>query len=605
MQANNIRNVAIIAHVDHGKTTLLDELLKQSGTLNDRKQYNKRLMDSDALEQERGITILAKNTAIQWQGKRINIIDTPGHADFGGEVERILRVVDSVLLLVDATEGPMPQTRFVTQKSLELGLKPIVVVNKIDRDSARADWALDKTFDLFDELDATDEQLDFSVIYASAINGYSGTESTVRSGDMKPLFNMIIDKVPAPQVNQDGELQMQIIALAYDTYKGVIGTGRVQRGSLKLPTQVVVVDAEGKTRRERLSEAFIYNGLKRVNISETCAGDIIAVCGPEKLHISDTICDPSNVEPLATIAVEQPTVRMTFQVNDSPFVGKSGSLLTSRQLRERLTTECLHNVALRVEESGSNDAFEVSGRGELHLSILLENMRREGFEIGVSKPEVIYKEVAGVKQEPYEQVTVDVPNDLQGTVVQAFGERRAIMQDMHSDTQRSIIEFLAPARSLIGFRSKFLSLTQGKGLLHHAFVRYDTAIAQTIGKRKNGVLISATQGKASGYALFNLQERGSLLIGPGEEVYEGMVIGIHSRENDLVVNPLKSKQLTNIRAAGSDENILLIPPIRFSLEQALDFINDDDLVEIVPDAIRIRKRYLKERERKRQRNAGM
>ncbi len=600
MTPEKIRNIAIIAHVDHGKTTLVDQLLRQSGTLNARKDHGERIMDSNDLEKERGITILSKNTAIDYDGYRINIVDTPGHADFGGEVERILSMVDSVLLLVDAVEGPMPQTRFVTQKALERGLKPIVVINKIDRPGARPDWVLDQTFDLFDRLGATDEQLDFEVVYASGLNGFARPEPDSDEQDMTHLFKTIIDKVPAPDVDLDAPFQLQCISLDYDTYKGVIGTGRIKRGRIKPNTPVTIVGRDGSTRNARVLEVLGYHGLERINVDEAQAGDIIAFTGVDPLYISDTLCDPEQVEALPAVSVEEPTVTMTFQVNTSPFAGKEGKYLTSRQIKERLDKELLTNVALRVEQQDDPDKFQVSGRGELHLSVLIETMRREGYELAVSRPEVIFKEVDGEMMEPYETLTVDIPESAQGAIMEKLGERKAEMTNMVPDGHGRVrIDFTIPSRGLIGFRTEFLTATAGEGLLFSSFSHWGPKLSGRIGARTNGVLISNGTGKALGYALFNLQERGRLFIGPGDEVYEGQVIGIHSRANDLTVNPLKAKQLTNIRAAGSDENILLTPPIRFTLEQALEFIDDDELVEVTPENIRIRKKYLTESERKR------
>ena len=596
----NLRNVAIIAHVDHGKTTLVDKLLQQSGTLVTRGDAEERVMDSNDLEKERGITILAKNTAIKWKDYRINIVDTPGHADFGGEVERILSMVDSVLLLVDAVEGPMPQTRFVTQKALEQGLKPIVVVNKIDRPGSRPDWVVDQTFDLFDRLGATDEQLDFPVVYASALQGYASEDADVREGNMEPIFEKIIEHVEPPNVDAEGPLQLQVSALDYNSYVGVIGIGRITRGKIKTNTPVTIVDPEGKKRNGRVLQVMGFMGLERVEVPEAQAGDIIAFTGLETLNISDTLCDPNNVEALPPLTVDEPTVSMTFQVNNSPFAGQDGKYLTSRQISERLHRELVHNVALRVDETDDPDKFKVSGRGELHLSILIENMRREGYELGVSRPEVIQKEIDGEIQEPYEQVTIDVEDTHQGAVMEKLGERGGELSNMVPDGHGRVrLDYTIPARGLIGFRTEFLTATQGTGLIYSVFDRYAPAKQGNIGQRINGVLISNGKGKALGFALFNLQERGRLFIGHGEEVYEGMVIGIHSRDNDLVVNPLKGKQLTNIRAAGTDENIILTPPIRMSLEQALEFIDDDELVEVTPNNIRLRKKILSESDRKR------
>ncbi|OBS09241.1 translational GTPase TypA [Acidihalobacter prosperus] len=596
----SIRNIAIIAHVDHGKTTLVDKLLQQSGTFDARAEVVERVMDSNALEKERGITILAKNTAIDWQGYHINIVDTPGHADFGGEVERVMSMVDSVLLLVDAVDGPMPQTRFVTQKALAQGLRPIVVVNKVDRPGARPDWVVDQTFDLFDRLGATDEQLDFRVIYASALNGYAGTDSDVREGNMDPLFQAIVEHVQPPEVDPEGPLQLQVSSLDYNSYVGVIGIGRITRGRIKTNTQVAVIDRDGNRRNGRVLQVLGFHGLERVEVPEAEAGDIIAFTGLDPLNISDTLCSPQQPEALPPLTVDEPTVSMTFQVNTSPFAGRDGKYVTSRQIRERLERELVHNVALRVEETDDPDKFKVSGRGELHLSVLIENMRREGYELGVSRPEVIVREVDGVREEPYEQLTVDVEEDHQGAVMQKLGERGGELKDMIPDGQGRVrLDYIIPARGLIGFRTEFLTATQGTGLLYNVFDHYGALKRGEFGQRNNGVLIANGAGKALGYALFNLQERGRLFIGPGEEVYEGMIVGIHSRDNDLVVNPLKAKQLTNIRAAGSDENILLTPPIRMSLEQALEFIDDDELVEVTPHHIRLRKKFLLEHERKR------
>jgi len=597
---SKLRNIAIIAHVDHGKTTLVDQLLSQSGTLGERAAAPERIMDSNDLEKERGITILSKNTAIRWGDYRINIVDTPGHADFGGEVERVLSMVDSVLLLVDAVEGPMPQTRFVTQKAFDLGLKPIVIINKIDRPGARPDWVLDQTFELFDRLGATDEQLDFPVVYASALQGYAGLEADELSEDMQPLFEAIVEHVEPPQVDPEGPFQLQVISLDYSSYVGVIGVGRISRGSLRTNMPVTLVDRDGKKRNARIGQVFGFLGLERVEVSEAQAGDIIAFTGIDGLNISDTLCDPANVEALPPLTVDEPTVSMTFQVNNSPFAGKDGKYVTSRNIHERLTRELIHNVALRVDETGDPDKFRVSGRGELHLAILIETMRREGFELGVSRPEVILREVDGEQQEPYEQVTVDIEDSHQGTIMEKLGERGGELTDMMPDGKGRVrLDYIMPSRGLIGFRTEFLTGTQGTGLIYSVFSHYGPMKAGDYGQRINGVLIANGAGKALGYALFNLQERGRLFIGHGEEVYEGMVIGIHSRSNDLVVNPLKGKQLTNIRAAGTDENILLTTPIRMSLEQALEFIDDDELVEVTPHHIRLRKKQLLEHERKR------
>ena len=594
-----LRNIAIIAHVDHGKTTLVDQLLKQSGTLSARAAEPDRVMDSNDLERERGITILSKNTAVTWQGFRINIVDTPGHADFGGEVERALSMVDSVLLLVDAVDGPMPQTTFVTRKALARNLKPIVVVNKVDRPSARADWVVEQTFELFDRLGANDEQLDFPVIYASALEGWASLRSGERGTDMTPLFQIIVEKVPPPPVDAAGPLQLQVSALDYSSYVGVIGIGRIRRGRVRRNSAVVLSGAEGP-RRARLLQVLGFHGLERVELPEAAAGDIIAFTGIEGLKISETVCDPDAVEQLPPLTIDEPTLSMTFQVNDSPFAGREGKYVTSRTLRERLDEELLHNVALRVEQTESADKFKVSGRGELHLAILIETMRREGYELAISRPEVILKTIDGVKSEPWETLTVDVEEAHQGAVMQALGERRAELKDMVPDGKGRVrLDYLIPTRGLIGFRSDFLTLTSGTGVMDHAFESYGPQVAGELGKRTNGALVSMATGKALAYALFNLQDRGRLFIGHGAEVYEGMLVGIHTRGNDLCVNPLKAKQLTNIRAAGSDENIILVPKIETTLEFALEFINADELVEVTPKSIRIRKKFLKELERKR------
>ncbi|HAZ41926.1 MAG TPA: translational GTPase TypA, partial [Methylococcaceae bacterium] len=593
------RNIAIIAHVDHGKTTLVDKLLQQSGTFASHEKVEERVMDSNALEKERGITILAKNTAIDWGDYHINIVDTPGHADFGGEVERVLSMVDSVLLLVDAVDGPMPQTRFVTQKAFALGLKPIVVINKIDRPGARAHWVLDQTFDLFDRLGATEEQLDFPVVYASALNGYAGDSPDVRDGNMDYLFQTIVDKVHHPKVDVEGGFQLQISQLDYNSYVGVIGIGRIQRGTIKTNSPVVVVNRDGSQRNARVLQVFGFKGLERVEVPQANAGDIIAFTGIDTLEISDTLCSPDAIEALPPLTVDEPTVSMTFQVNNSPFAGKEGKFVTTRQIRERLQRELLHNVALRVEDTQDPDKFKVSGRGELHLSILIENMRREGYELGVSRPEVIVREIDGELCEPYEQVTIEVEELNQGAVMEKMGERKGDLLNMVPDGQGRVrLEYMIPSRGLIGFQTEFMTATSGTGLLYHVFDHYGPVKKGNIGQRINGVMISMVAGKALGYALFNLQERGRMFIEHGVEVYEGMVIGIHSRDNDLVVNPTKAKQLTNIRAAGTDENILLTPPIKMSLEQALEFIDDDELVEVTPKTIRIRKKLLLEHERK-------
>ncbi len=596
----NLRNIAIIAHVDHGKTTLVDKLLQQSGTLGDRFGPVERVMDSNDQERERGITILAKNTALRWRGYRINIVDTPGHADFGGEVERVLSMVDSVLLLVDAQEGPMPQTRFVTSKAFQHGLRPIVVINKIDKPSARPDWVIDQVFELFDRLGATDEQLDFPIIYASAINGYAGLTDDVREGDMTPLFEAIVEHCPRPEVDPDSPFQMQISTLDYNSFVGAIAVGRIRHGSVKPNQQVVVVKTDGTRHKAKIGLVYGYLGLERYEVPSASAGDIVALTGIEAPNVSDTLCDPEHVEAMPQLSVDEPTVSMTFQVNTSPFAGREGKYLTSRQLKDRLERELIHNVALRVEEGTDPEKFRVSGRGELHLSVLLETMRREGYELAVSRPEVIFREIDGVICEPYEQLTVDVDDTCQGAIMQALGERKGELKDMVPDGQGRVrLDYEIPSRGLIGFQTEFMSLTSGTGLKYHVFDHYGPANQGGIAPRRNGAMIANGQGKVLGYALFNLQERGRMLVSPGMEVYEGQVVGIHSRDNDLTVNPLKAKQLTNIRAAGSDENILLTPPIRFTLEQALEFIEDDELVEITPTAIRIRKRYLKEHERKR------
>ncbi len=594
-----LRNIAIIAHVDHGKTTLVDQLLQQSGTLGERFGEVERVMDSNDLEKERGITILSKNTAIHWNDYNINIVDTPGHADFGGEVERVLSMVDSVLLLVDAVDGPMPQTRFVTQKAFKHGLRPIVVVNKIDREGARPDWVVDQTFELFDQLGASDEQLDFPIVYASAINGFAGLESDVASGDMTPLFETIVENCPAPDVDVDGPFQMQVSTLAYNSYVGAIAVGRISRGSVKKNMQVTLVKPNGSERKEKIGQVLGFLGLERVEVESASAGDIVALSGIAAPNVSDTLCDPEHVENMPRLTVDEPTVSMTFQVNTSPFAGKSGKYLTSRQLKDRLERELIHNVALRVEEGTDPEKFRVSGRGELHLSILLENMRREGYELAVSRPEVIFREVDGEVCEPYEQLTVDVEEAHQGGIMEALGGRKGELKDMAPDGKGRVrLDYMIPSRGLIGFQTEFMTLTSGSGLIYHVFDHYGSTQKGGIAPRKNGVLISNSTGKALGYALYNLQERGRLFSSPGDQVYEGQIVGINSRSNDLTVNPLKAKQLTNIRASGSDENILLTPPVKFSLEQALEFIEDDELVEITPTDIRIRKRYLKEHERK-------
>ena len=598
---SKLRNIAIIAHVDHGKTTLVDQLLRQSGTFGEHEELTERVMDSNDLERERGITILSKNTAIRWNEYHINIVDTPGHADFGGEVERVLSMVDSVLLLVDSAEGPMPQTRFVTQKALALGLKPIVVINKIDKPAARPDWVLDQTFDLFVNLDATDEQLDFDVIYASGLNGFANLDENVHEGDMTPLFELIVNKVSPPDVDADGPFRMQVSSLDYNSYVGVIGVGRVQRGRVKTNTPVTVIDREGNKRNGRIQQVMGFLGLKREEVPSAQAGDIIAFTGLDPLNISDTVCDQNAVEALPPLSVDEPTVTMTFQVNNSPFAGKEGKFITTRQIKERLERELIHNVALRVEQSPTDpDKFKVSGRGELHLSVLIENMRREGFELGVSRPEVIIREIDGEKQEPFEAVTIDVEEEHQGTVMEKMGERGAEMNNMVPDGKGRVrLDFIIPSRGLIGFRTEFLTATQGTGLIYSVFDHYGPMKPGSYGKRINGVLIANGVGKAVAFAIFNLQERGRMFIGHGDEVYEGMIIGIHSRDNDLVVNPLKGKQLTNVRASGSDDAVTLVPPIRMSLEQALEFIGEDELLEVTPKSLRLRKKLLLEHERKR------
>ena len=591
MSVNNLRNIAIIAHVDHGKTTLVDKLLQQSGTLDRKNMTTERVMDSDDQEKERGITILAKNTAINWNEHRINIVDTPGHADFGGEVERVLSMVDSVLLLVDAVDGPMPQTRFVTQKAFDQGLNPILVINKIDRPGARADWVLDQVFDLFDRLGGNDEQLDFPVVYASALNGVSGLDESQMSDDMSPLMNLIIDKVKSPEVDGGGPFQMQISALDYSSYVGVIGIGRISRGKVKPNDQIVIVDSDQEHRKGKILQVMGYNGLERLEIPEAQAGDIICVTGIDALNISDTLCDPNAIDSLPPLSVDEPTVSMTFQVNDSPFAGREGKYISSRNLKERLEQELIHNVALKVEQGDTPDKFIVSGRGELHLSVLIENMRREEYELGVSKPEVIQKEVNGEIHEPFEQIVIDVEEKHQGAVMEEMGLRKAELQGLEPDGKGRVkLEFLAPSRGMIGFRSNFLTTTSGTGIMTSVFDHYGKAKEGELAKRQNGVLVSMTAGKTLAYSLFNLQERGRMFVGHGAEVYNGQIVGLHSRDNDLPVNPTKAKQLTNIRAAGSDENLILTPHIQHSLEQALEFIEDDELVEVTPSSIRLRKK---------------
>ena len=602
----NLRNIAIIAHVDHGKTTLVDCLLRQSGTFDARDDVADRIMDSNDLEKERGITITSKNTAIEWRDPdedkvyHINIVDTPGHADFGGEVERVLSMVDSVLLLVDAVDGPMPQTRFVTEKAFELGLKPIVVINKIDRDGARPDWVLNETFDLFDSLGASDEQLDFPVVYASALGGYAGMDESVRDGDMLPLFRTITERVAPPPVNLEGAFQMQITTLDYNSFVGQIGIGRIARGTVKPGMQISIVDREGDKRNAKIAGVFGFLGLNRVEVESAQAGDIVALTGMNDLDISDTLCDPAQPEGLPRLTVDEPTMSMTFEVNKSPMAGKEGDYLTSRQIRERLNRELKSNVALRVEAGGDAEKFKVSGRGLLHLSVLLETMRREGYELSVSRPEVVTREVDGELQEPYELLMCDIQDDDQGSVIDNLQQRRGQLQNMVPDGKgRTRLEFIIPSRGLIGFQTEFMSLTSGTGIVTHVFDHYGKIGGTDIGQRQKGVLIANANGKAVGFAIFNLQDRGKMMIAPNDEIYEGMVVGIHSRENDLTVNVQKAKQLTNVRAAGTDENIQLVPPIRMTLEQALEFINDDELVEVTPGTIRVRKRYLTETDRKR------
>lgn len=600
LKNSKLRNVAIIAHVDHGKTTLVDKLLQQSGTLGRKDQGAERIMDSNEQEKERGITILAKNTAIDWQDFHINIVDTPGHADFGGEVERVMSMVDSVLLLVDAVDGPMPQTRFVTHKAFEQGLRPIVVINKVDRNGARPDWVMGEVFDLFDRLGATEEQLDFPVIYASALNGVAGDDPENMADDMTPLFQMITERVPAPDVNINGPFQMQISALDYNSYLGIIGIGRIARGILRPGTPIRLVDSDGKERNAKVQKVMGHLGLDRVEIEEAKAGDIICITGIDKLNISDTLCDPSTVEALPALTVDEPTVSMTFQVNDSPFAGLDGKYVTSRNIRDRLEKELLHNVALRVEPGEDADKFKVSGRGELHLSVLIETMRREGYELAVSRPQVVIRHVDGVKHEPFEHVVIDIEDQHQGAVMEEIGKRKGDLNNMVPDGKGRIrLDYIMPARGLIGFRSQFLTMTSGSGILTNVFDHYGTVKDGEVSHRKNGVMITMVTGKVLGYALWNLQERGRMFLPPNVEVYEGQIIGLHNRDNDLTVNPTKGKQLTNVRASGTDENIVLTPAIRHTLEQALEFIDDDELVEVTPNHIRLRKKFLKENERKR------
>ncbi len=602
----NLRNIAIIAHVDHGKTTLVDKLLKQSGTLDNlRGDDNERVMDSNALEKERGITILAKNTAINWNNYRINIVDTPGHADFGGEVERVMSMVDSVLLLVDAMDGPMPQTRFVTQKAFAHGLKPIVVINKVDRPGARPDWVVDQVFDLFVNLGATDEQLDFPIVYASALMGIAGLDHEAMAEDMTPLFEAIVEHVEPPKVDLDGPFQMQISQLDYNNYVGVIGIGRIKRGRVKPNQQVTIIDSQGNKRNGKVGQVLGHLGLQRFEAEIAEAGDIIAVTGLGELGISDTICDTNAVEALPALTVDEPTVTMFFNVNSSPFAGKEGKYVTSRQILERLKKELVHNVALRVEETPDPDAFKVSGRGELHLSVLIENMRREGYELGVSRPKVIYREIDGKKQEPFEQVTLDIEEQHQGSVMEALGLRKGDLTNMLPDSKGRVrLDYVIPSRGLIGFRTEFMTMTSGTGLLYSTFSHYDDIRPGEIGQRNNGVMISNGTGKALAYALYSLQDRGKLFLGHGAEVYEGQIIGIHTRSNDLTVNCLTGKKLTNMRASGTDEATTLSPPIKMSLEQALEFIDDDELVEVTPLSVRLRKRHLTENDRKRAYRSG-
>ncbi len=600
-----IRNIAIVAHVDHGKTTLVDKLLRQSGTFGDRTMDVERVMDSNDIEKERGITILAKNTAVTWRDYAINIVDTPGHADFGGEVERVLSMVDCVLLLVDAVDGPMPQTTFVTKKALALGLKPIVVVNKVDRPGARPDWVVDQTFDLFDRLGADDEQMDFPVVYASALQGWASLEADSHGDDLTPLFQTIVDRVSPPAVDPDSPLQLQVSALDYSSYTGVIGLGRIRHGTLRKNQQVVVVGSDGATRKAKVLQVFGFHGLEKVERDQASAGDIITFNGVDPLNISDTLCDPEHPEALPPLTVDEPTISMTFQVNDSPFAGREGKFVTSRQIKERLDRELIHNVALRVVQQDNADKFTVSGRGELHLSVLIETMRREGFELAVGRPQVIAKEIDGKVCEPFETLTIDVEEDHQGGVMEKLGMRRADLKNMVPDGNGRVrLEYIAPTRGLIGFRSEFLTLTQGSGLMFHAFDHYAPRAAGEVGQRPKGAIIAMDSGKALAFALWNIQERGKLFIGHGTEVYEGMVIGINARDDDMIVNPLKGKKLTNMRASGTDEAVVLTTPIRLTLEYALEFINDDELVEVTPQSIRVRKKLLLEHERKKASRAG-
>ena len=602
---DKLRNIAIVAHVDHGKTTLVDQLLQQSGTLGERANVSERMMDSNDLEKERGITILAKNTAVTWGDWSINIVDTPGHADFGGEVERVLSMVDGVLLLVDAVDGPMPQTSFVTKKALARGLKPIVVVNKADRPSARPDWVVDQTFDLFDRLGANEDQLDFPVVYASALQGWASNEAGETGTDMKPLFEMITAHTPRPDVDPDGPLQLQVSALDYSSFTGVIGIGRVARGRVKKNQLVTVAKADGRKVKGKILQIFGFHGLEKVERDSAQAGDIITFTGIEDLKISDTVCDPEHVEALPPLSVDEPTLSMTFQVNDSPFAGREGKFVTSRNIKDRIDRELIHNVALKVVQQDDADKFTVSGRGELHLSILIETMRREGFELAVGRPRVVLKEENGETLEPYESLTVDVEEVNQGAVMERLGQRKAEMKNMVPDGNGRVrIDYVVPTRGLIGFRSEFLTLTSGSGLMFHTFDHYGPRSQGELGQRHNGAIVSMIDGKALGFALFNLQERGKLFIGHGVEVYEGMIIGVNAREEDMIANPTKGKKLTNMRASGTDENIVLTPPVRLTLEYALEFINDDELVEVTPQSIRIRKVWLKEHERKKASRAG-
>ncbi|KPC53812.1 translational GTPase TypA [Amantichitinum ursilacus] len=599
-----IRNIAIIAHVDHGKTTLVDQLLRQSGTFRENQQVDERVMDSNDLEKERGITILAKNTAIEYEGVHINIVDTPGHADFGGEVERVLGMVDGVLLLVDAVEGPMPQTRFVTKKALALGLRPIVVINKVDRPGARPDWVVDQTFDLFDKLGASDEQLDFPIIYASGLNGFAKLELDEQSDNMRPLFETVLKHVPTPAGDPDAALQLQIAALDYSTYTGRLGVGRVLNGRIKPGQQVVVMNHEEQVSSGRINQVLGFQGLERVPVEGAEAGDIIIISGLDEIGIGVTICDRENPVGLPVLGVDEPTLTMDFMVNTSPLAGTEGKFVTSRQIRDRLNKELLTNVALRVEDTADADIFRVSGRGELHLTILLESMRREGFEMAVAKPRVVYKDVNGEKCEPYENLTIDLEDEHQGGIMEEIGRRRGELTNMESDGRgRTRLEYHIPARGLIGFQSDFMTMTRGTGLMSHVFDDYAPVKADLPG-RHNGVLISQDNGEAVAYALWKLEDRGRMFVSPGDKLYEGMVIGIHSRDNDLVVNPIKGKQLTNVRASGTDEAVRLTTPIKLTLESAVEFIDDDELVEITPQSIRVRKRHLQEHDRRRANKAG-